>query len=419
MRRRLSAVSGRAAWGLGDQIFSSATNFGVNILIARSLGPASFGAFSIAFAAYILFLNMCRAVNTEPLAIRFSGVGEQTWRTGVRRASAATLAMGVLGSLSCALVALLTSGDLQASFLAIAITLPGLLYVDMWRFAFFAAGKGHLAMATDVLWAALMFPAVIYLLGLPDPSLFLTALAWAASATVAGLIAAIAWGVGPAFSQIRTWLRDHRDLTPSFVGEMAAVSGASQLALVGVGLVASLAAVGAYRAAYVLFGPLRVIYQGMTLFGVPEAVRALHESPRRLVTGTRLGAVVLAVIALAYGVALMVMPESWGSFILGETWEPVQPLIAPFTIGLIAIGLSTPTYIGLRALEAARTAFGVRLVVASAEVVATVAGAALGGAPGAAWGGQGSKLLGAGVWWRAYARRLDERSVPSRAELVP
>ncbi len=417
MRRRLSDVSGRAAWGLGDQIFSSATNFGVNILIARSLGPTSFGAFSIAFAAYILFLNMCRAVNTEPLAIRFSGVGEQTWRTGVRRASAATLAMGIVGSLGCALVALLTSGDLQASFLAIAITLPGLLYVDMWRFAFFAAGKGHLAMATDVLWAALMFPAVIYLLGLPDPSLFLTALAWAASATLAGLIAAIAWGVGPAFTQIRAWLRDHRDLTPSFVGEMATLSGASQLALVGVGLVASLAAVGAYRAAYVLFGPLRVIYQGMTLFGVPEAVRALHESPRRLAAGTRLGAVVLAVIALAYGVALMVMPGSWGSFILGETWEPVQPLIAPFTVGLIAVGLSTPTYIGLRALEAARTAFGVRLVVATAEVVATVSGAALGGAPGAAWGGQGSKLLGAGVWWRAYAKRLDERSVPVRAEL--
>lgn len=417
MKGRLSAASGRAAWGLGDQIFSSATNFGVNILIARSLGPASFGAFSIAFAAYILILNVCRAVNTEPLAIRFSGVGEQTWRTGVSRASAATLGMGAVGSLGCGLVALLTSGDLQASFLAIAITLPGLLYVDMWRFAFFAAGKGHLAMATDALWAVLMFPAVIYLLGVPEPSLFFTALAWAASATVAGLIAAVAWGVGPAFTQLFTWLREHRDLTPSFVGEMAAVSGASQLALVGVGVVANLAAVGAYRAAHVLFGPLRVIYQGMTLFGVPEGVRALQDSPRQLARGTRLGAVGLSVVALAYGVGLMVMPESWGTFILGETWAPVQPLIAPFTVGLVAVGLSTPTYIGLRALEAARTAFGVRLVVATVEVIATVTGAALGGAPGAAWGGQGSKLCGSGVWWWAYGKRLEERSAPSRTEL--
>lgn len=418
VKGRHGAMSGRAAWGLGDQIFSSATNFGVNILIARSLGPASFGAFSIAFAAYILFLNLCRAVNTEPLAIRFSGVDEQTWRAGVRGSSATTLAMGVVGSLGCLVVALLTSGDLQASFTAIGILLPGLLYVDMWRFAFFAAGKGHLAMATDVVWAVVMFPAVIYLLGIPEPSLFWTALAWAGSATLAGLVAAIAWGVAPSFSQIPAWLRDHRDLTPAFVGEMATVSGASQLVLVGVGLVSSLAVVGAYRAAHVLFGPLRVIYQGITLFGVPEAVRALQSSPRRLARDTRRGAMALAVIAVGYGAVLLLMPGSWGEFILGETWHSVRPLIVPFTVGLVAVGLSTPTYIGLRALEAARTAFGVRLVVATADVVATISGAAIAGAPGAAWGGQGSKLLGAGLWWRSYTMRLDERIDASREDFM-
>lgn len=412
MRRRLAAVSGRAAWGLGDQIFSSATNFGVNILIARSLGASSFGAFSIAFAAYILILNLSRAINTEPLAIRFSGVSESEWRVGAARSSATTLAVGAMGSLGCGVVALVSSGDLQASFLALAITLPGLLYADLWRFAFFAAGQGHRAMATDVLWAVVMFPAVLWLLGLPEPSLFVTALAWASSAAIAGLVVAVLWGVAPAFGEIKAWLRDHRDLTPSFVGELATVSGASQLALIGIGIVANLAAVGAYRAAYVLFGPLRVIYQGMTLFGVPEAVRALGESPDNLRRGTKAGALVLALAALAYGTVLMVIPSEWGEFILGETWAPMEPLIVPFTIGMVGMGLATPTYIGLRALEAARTAFRTRVVVAGADVVATVTGAAFGGAVGAAWAGKSVRLVGSALWWKSHSTRLAEREAP-------
>jgi O-antigen/teichoic acid export membrane protein len=105
----------------------------------------------------------------------------------------------------------------------------------------------------------------------------------------------------------------------------------------------------------------------------------------------------------------MLMPSEWGEFILGETWPVVEPLIVPFTIGILAIGLDTPTYIGLRALEAAGTAFRTRLVVAAADVTSTIAGAAFGGAVGAAWAGKTAQLLGTGLWWRAYWTRLAER----------
>ena len=406
---RLRAVSSRAAWGLGDQVFSSATNFAVNILVARSLGAATFGAFSIAFAAYIVFLNLCRAVNAEPITIRYSNIPEGRWREGAGRASAASLIIGVLSALVCLAVAAVVDGDLQASFLALALTLPGLLHLDMWRFSFFAKGQGHLAMVADVLWAALMLPPFVWILAADEPSLYLLAVAWGGSATLAGLIVAILWGVGPAFTGIREWLSDHRDLTPHFVGEMATISGAGQVALVGIGLVANLAAVGAYRATYVLFGPLRVIYQGLTLFGVPEAVRILDESPQRLRRVTRLGAVVLALLAVAYGTFLVLIPDSWGEFILGETWALAEPLALPFTIGVAGVGLSMPTYIGLRVLEKAKDAFRTRMIVAGVDTVLTVAGAGVGGALGAAWAGRGFLFLGSGLWWRIYEKRLRER----------
>lgn len=406
---RLRAASGRAAWGLGDQVFSSATNFAVNILIARSLGAATFGAFSIAFAAYIVFLSLSRAVNAEPMTIRYSNIPEGEWRIGAGRASATTLAIGVLSSLICLGVSAAVDGDLRASFLALAVTLPGLLHLDMWRFSFFARGKGHLSMLADVLWAVFMIPPFALILAADEPSLFLLAVAWGGSATLAGLTVAIPWGVRPAFTRIREWLSDHRDLTPHFVGEMATISGAGQVAVVGIGLVASLAAVGAYRATYVLFGPLRVIYQGLTLFGVPEAVRVFDESPQRLRRVTRVGAVILAVIALAYGLFLILIPDAWGEFILGDTWALAEPLAVPFTIGVVGVGISMPTYIGLRVLERAKDTFRTRMIVTGFDSVFTIAGAALGGALGAAWAGRGFLFLGSGLWWRVYEKRLREQ----------
>lgn len=410
MRERISSASNRAFWGLGDQVFSSITNFAVNVLIAKFLGPASFGAFSIGFGTYLVFLNLSRAVTSEPLSIRASGVTRNDWARAARMSSATALAMGAVGSLTCLAVSAVVGGDIRTTFVALAIMLPGLLHLDMWRFAFFAEGRGQLAMLTDVLWAVVMAPVFVWLLLTPDPSLFLLVLAWGGSATVAGIAVAVGWGVLPRFGGIKEWLVQHRDLTPHFVGEMATVSGASQLSLIGIGLVADLAAVGAYRAVYVLFGPLRVVYQGLTMFGVPEAVRTRDRSIDDLRKFTRLAAGGLGIAALLYGSVLIFIPDAWGEVVLGETWALAAPLAVPFTIGAVGIGLSMPTYIGLRALEAAKDAFRTRLVVAGLGVVATIVGAGAGGAAGAAWADRTWLLAGSGLWWRIYEKRLDEHA---------
>ena len=43
-------------WGVADQAMSSLTNFGIGIYVARSLGIQEFGAFSLAFATYLIVL---------------------------------------------------------------------------------------------------------------------------------------------------------------------------------------------------------------------------------------------------------------------------------------------------------------------------------------------------------------------------
>ena len=50
-------IARRAGWGVADQALSSLTNFAVGVFVARQLGPTEFGAFSLAFATYLLALN--------------------------------------------------------------------------------------------------------------------------------------------------------------------------------------------------------------------------------------------------------------------------------------------------------------------------------------------------------------------------
>src|SRR3954470_2315762 len=80
--RRARPLAGRAGWGLNDQAFSSLTNFALGIVVARTVPITEFGAFSLAFAAYLFAVNMIRAFPMQPLAIRYSTLPADMWRRG-------------------------------------------------------------------------------------------------------------------------------------------------------------------------------------------------------------------------------------------------------------------------------------------------------------------------------------------------
>ena len=152
-RRQMPAGARRMAWGVADQAASSLTNVIVGVLVARTLGPAGFGAFSIAFATYLIALNTSRGISTDPLMVRFSDVDPTIWKRAVTGSSGAALASGVLVGSTCAAVATAVGGPAGPALLALGITLPGLLVQDSWRFAFFSQGRPALALANDVVWA--------------------------------------------------------------------------------------------------------------------------------------------------------------------------------------------------------------------------------------------------------------------------
>src|SRR5829696_5942351 len=155
------SATARLGWGIADQAISSISNLALGIVVARSLGAADFGAFSLAWVTYGVILNLSRGLATDPLTVRYSGPPDERWRSAVGRAASTATALGLAVGAVCVVVGLAIGGLVGSSFAALGLTLPGLLLQDSWRIAFFAAGKGQRAFANDFVWAVSLMPAML------------------------------------------------------------------------------------------------------------------------------------------------------------------------------------------------------------------------------------------------------------------
>lgn len=376
-------IGRRLSWGVADQAVSSLTNFAVNIYIARDLGAAQYGAFSLAYVTYGFALQASRGLTTDPLLVRFSAAEMPAWRRAVASCSGTAMAVGLTAGALALAAAMLLSGPSRLAFLALGLTLPGLLLQDSWRFAFFALGRGSHAVLNDIVWAATLLPALVLLRATGHANVFWFLFAWGAAAGGAAAVGPLQARVLPRISGTRAWLSGQRDLAPRYLLEGTASSAASQLRNYGVGLLLGLAAVGYVQAANTLMGPFQVILYGMGLVALPEAARILRKSPRHLPLFCWLLSIGLTLVALAWGVAMLVaLPRGLGHWLLGSIWRPTYPLVLPTTLYIMGMCASSGAGTYLHALGNARRSMRAAVLTSVAYVVCALAGAAADGAIG-------------------------------------
>ena len=412
--RRVRGLVSRVGWGVADQALSSLTNVAVGILAARSLSPDRFGAFSLAFATYLLVLNGSRGLATDPLVVRFSGVAPSAWREGVAAATATATVFGVATGAVCVTVGLLLdSGPTSRAFLALGLTMPGLLLQDSWRHAFFAARQGSRALVNDLAWAVFLVP-MMALAASADahPTQWIVA-AWGGAATLAGLVGIVQARVVPCLSCVRRWYDEQRDLGLRYLVENISYSAAGKLRFYGLGLVSGLAAVGALRGAELLLGPLNLMMIGIGgLMAIPEATRLARHARHRVRPFCMLVSSVLFVSAMVWGGVLVLGGSVFGEQLLGETWASAAPLLLPTTLAIAFLGVWCGAWVGLRGLGAAPRSLRAQAIGATVYLVAALTGALLADAAGAAWGSALGNLLAACVWWTHLVRAIDEAPAP-------
>jgi len=399
-RKRLRGIAMRLSWGLADQGASSLTNFAMTIYAAHALTSVEFGAFSLAYVTYAFALTASRGLATDPLVVRFSHSERPAWARAVAGSSATAGTAGLVSGAAILAVVMLLSSPARDAFLALGLVLPGLLLQDSWRYAFFAVGCSNLAFLNDSIWALAMVPGLLYLRHSGHVSAFSFILVWGIAGAIAACAGPLQSRVLPRPTRVWGWLLQHRDLGLRYLAENSANSGASQLRSYGLALMVNVMAVGYVQAATTLAGPFLVVFMGLSLVTVPEAVRVLHRSPRHLPLFCLLFGAGLAVGALAWGgVLLIALPRGLGSWLLPHSWHEVYGLILPLTISVMGACFIQGATAGLHALGLAKRSLRAMLFSSAVYLGCGLGGAAWDGAVGTMIGAGVATWTGAGLWW--------------------
>ena len=394
----------RAGWAISDQALSSGTNFVLAVAVARTTGAAGFGAFSLAFGAYLVALSVSRALASEPFAIRYSALEVDVWRIGAARATGSAFVVGSASGLLCVALGIAVGGEVGPALTVLGVGLPGLLVQDAWRFAFFAARRGRDAFANDLAWTVALAVALgfVIVMGASDAGVLI--FAWAVGGAVGAIVGMIQSGVRPSPLQTRTWWREHRDIAPRLALEGLVLSGTQQATFVGIAGVAGLAILGALRAGQVLMNAMHVVTYAIPLFAVPEAVHLRMRSTSALLRFCLLIGGSLTALATLWGIALLLAPEQLGRALLRDSWTAARPVLLGVTVGTAAGGTQMGALVGLRSLASTRRSLAARLASSTLIFIGGVAGAAMAGAAGAAWGMAAGVCIGTVLWWAQLVR---------------
>lgn len=405
---KLGTVRSRSAWGVADQAISSLSNLIVLILVARSVNPAGFGAFAIAFEVYLVTLFIGRGMSSDVLVTAHASDMPAELKQAVRAGATVMFLAGSAGGLVVGIAGLSVGGVLGSSLVALAFLLPGLLIQDFMRSVFIVRQRPVGAFALDALWLLIEIPVLIAATERNQDSVVLLAL-WGGCGVAVGVVGLVWCKLVPTGVAVaRTWLTRHLSLWPYFVLDNLVFRVTILVVMAGLTVASGLAAVAGLRAATAVFSLVGVLGRGLALVAVPELARRAA-TPTLVRKGVNRLAWVLTPIPLVLAAFLMLAPDGVGRALFGESWDLASPLILLTAISAAGSMYVIAVAVGLRAFQAARAGLKARTAVALLVLVAALIGSSVAGAYGAAFALAVSSPFQVAVWW--WQLRCAERPV--------
>jgi O-antigen/teichoic acid export membrane protein len=382
----------------------------MSLYIARELGAAQFGAFSVAYVTYSFVLNASRGLATDPLLVRYSHAEHRAWKRAVQCCTTTAALVGVVMGFACLVIGAVVHGTTGVAFIALGVSLPGLMLQDSWRYSFFAFGQGSKAFVNDTVWTGSLVVALEVLRLTHHQTVFWFVLAWGVTANLAAAVGPLQARLLPRLTGPAEWLSKTRDLGVRYLVENTANSSANQLRLYAVGFIIGLAAVGYIQEATLMMGPFLVIFMGVSLVTVPEAARALRRSSKRLRLYCILVSIALTTSAVVWGLILLVaLPRGLGTLLLhAKEWQPAYGLVVWLTLSVMGATVIAGATAGLRALGAARRSMRTNLIASGVYILLGSVGAAVHGTHGSVEGTALATWIGAALWWQQLGAGLRE-----------
>jgi hypothetical protein len=341
-----------------DQVLSSGTQLLLIVLVARNADPTTLGAVSVALIVHGLLMGLVRAGVGEIVLLRCRANLSAVRREACSGLFVAVLA-GVVSALCLAAVGVAVGGDVGPFLLLMALAAPFVYTQDVLRSVAYGEGRVDQAVLVDGVWMVVQV------------------------------------GV----SAVRRWWAEERARSSGFIADFLVSNGMWQAAFLLLGVFMPLDELGALRVAIVAVSPLANLMAGVRSL-VLANLAGLGDRPALALRRAAQVGVCLAAAGTAYGIALVLLPDTWGAELFGETWAEAATFV-----GIVAVSevVRLPTFAAIDLVKVLGAPFDLvrtRLTSSTGVVTSLLIGGIVGGPPGAAVGTTIGYTVSGVVWWR-------------------
>jgi O-antigen/teichoic acid export membrane protein len=369
----------RGTAALADQGLFAVGNFILNVLLARWLTPEDYGAFSVAFAAFLLLGTLHTSLLTEPMLVFGSGRHSRDFASymGSLLRIHWKLSVGFSGVLI--LIALLNAGlgssPLAASMGAFAVAVPLILLTWLARRAYYVLMRPEHAAIGGTVYLVSMLVLLIVLRSLelisPVSAAFTMGLSSLASLGV--LLPGLGIPIREVFGQRANVAiaRQHWGYGRWALGTALLSWVPTNLFLLVLPLGDGLEASGAFRALLNLFVPMMHVTSALGILALPALVRFWRTKTGDYAWLVGRLAIGFAAISAGYGILIAVFGRQVLLWLYGGNYIEFAPSIAVLAAVPALAGLSAVFGSALRAVERPELVF-------RAYVLPTVAAGSVG-----------------------------------------
>lgn len=385
---------GQIHWSLADQIVVSGTNFLTGVLIARYLGVAEFGVFSLLWMA-VLF-----AQSIQHAAISFPMLSIGPKQEPVAQADfygvmlVQQIAFGLASGLVAAGIVLGVGlaaghGDVISLSLALFVTVFLAQLQDFQRRHLFAQRRADIAFRGDFVRCGLQLAGLAALF-LAEVRLSLEQVLYLiAAAALVGSVATARFlpPLPRTLKCLAAILPRQLAFSRWLVGSALMQWTTGNLFILMAGMVLGPVAVGALKAAQNLLGVTHIFFQAADNFVPPRAADTLHARGE-----AELKALIRQVFVIGMGVtgvvaiAFIAAPEFWLRLIFGETYSGYGGLVVIMAVTYLLKAGVMPLRHAVTAMEQTRVIFIGSLLATTFTLGTSYPIVATYGEYGAAWG---------------------------------
>jgi O-antigen/teichoic acid export membrane protein len=280
---RLARIVRAGGWGLLDQALISAASFVLLILLARSLTPHEFGAFTLVYGAMLVANYAQTAFVTQPHNVIGASLTGRDYRVYTRSLLVVQLGLSAALALAAALAALVAAGlgpDYARLLLAAAAALPLWQLQELVRRVLYTEGRQRAAFGNDAVAYGGLATGVAALAiagSLSAPAALAVLAVSAATAAAAGSrqIRSSLGGVSWSRSAVAENLHFGKWLAGSFAAQWTATQAYLYIAALLLGV----AVTGALKAVQLILSPLHVLLFSLSTMLPIRLSRTLAREP--------------------------------------------------------------------------------------------------------------------------------------------